>query len=265
MPPLDYGLVLRMKARFPDLAISLNGGVTDLAQARSLLEQGLDAMKQAAEALAHTLVPARPRVVIAAGVPDSRLKLAPCTAGTASLVPGLPAWGATRLNLRCTQGACWSIQLPVKVQVFAPAVVAAAALSSGTTLAAAQLAMAEVDWAAHSGPPSVTALSTQAPSAPAQSAGPTALFSAPALLNHRQLARPLAAGAVVRRLDLQSRLWFAAGTTVSVVALGEGFSVVAEGQALSPGLEGQPVRVRTEGGRVLSGQATGERRVELRL
>ena len=65
--------------------------------------------------------------------------------------------------------------------------------------------------------------------------------------------------------DLQTRLWFAAGTTVSVVAMGEGFSVVTEGQALSPGLEGQAVRVRTEGGRVLAGHATGERRVEVRL
>ncbi len=42
IPPLDYDLVLRMKARFPDLTISLNGGVTTLPQAKALLEQGLD-------------------------------------------------------------------------------------------------------------------------------------------------------------------------------------------------------------------------------
>ena len=42
IPPLDYGLVLRMKAAFPHLTICINGGVTSLDQARGLLEAGLD-------------------------------------------------------------------------------------------------------------------------------------------------------------------------------------------------------------------------------
>ncbi len=42
IPPLNHDLVLRMKAAFPQLTICLNGGVTTLAQARSLLDQGLD-------------------------------------------------------------------------------------------------------------------------------------------------------------------------------------------------------------------------------
>ena len=42
IPPLNHDLVLRMKARFPDLTICLNGGVTTLAQAKALLGQGLD-------------------------------------------------------------------------------------------------------------------------------------------------------------------------------------------------------------------------------
>jgi tRNA-dihydrouridine synthase A len=42
IPPLDHALVLAMKQQFPDLVISLNGGVNDLEQAASLLEQGLD-------------------------------------------------------------------------------------------------------------------------------------------------------------------------------------------------------------------------------
>jgi len=42
IPPLDHALVLRMKAAFPGLTISLNGGVTTLSQARSLLDQGVD-------------------------------------------------------------------------------------------------------------------------------------------------------------------------------------------------------------------------------
>ncbi|MGR3650912.1 MAG: tRNA dihydrouridine(20/20a) synthase DusA [Roseovarius sp.] len=42
IPPLDHDLVLRMKARFADLHISVNGGITSLDEAQALLNQGLD-------------------------------------------------------------------------------------------------------------------------------------------------------------------------------------------------------------------------------
>jgi tRNA-dihydrouridine synthase A len=42
IPPLDYGLVLRMKAAFPHLTICINGGITSLDQAQGFLDQGLD-------------------------------------------------------------------------------------------------------------------------------------------------------------------------------------------------------------------------------
>lgn len=42
IPPLDYDLVLRMKAAFPDLHLSINGGVQTLDAAMDLLGRGLD-------------------------------------------------------------------------------------------------------------------------------------------------------------------------------------------------------------------------------
>ncbi|MFN3994797.1 MAG: tRNA dihydrouridine(20/20a) synthase DusA [Tabrizicola flagellatus] len=42
IPPLDHDLVVRMKQRFPELTICINGGITSLDQARALLAQGLD-------------------------------------------------------------------------------------------------------------------------------------------------------------------------------------------------------------------------------
>ncbi|MCK4712650.1 MAG: tRNA dihydrouridine(20/20a) synthase DusA, partial [Marinosulfonomonas sp.] len=42
VPPLDYDLVLQIKRAFPDLHISVNGGITTLAQARGFLDAGLD-------------------------------------------------------------------------------------------------------------------------------------------------------------------------------------------------------------------------------
>ena len=42
VPPLDYDLVIAMKREFPDLHVSINGGVTTLDQAEALLDAGLD-------------------------------------------------------------------------------------------------------------------------------------------------------------------------------------------------------------------------------
>lgn len=42
VPPLDYDLVARMKVAFPDLHISVNGGITSLDQALGFLQSGLD-------------------------------------------------------------------------------------------------------------------------------------------------------------------------------------------------------------------------------
>ncbi len=42
IPPLDYDLVHQMKRAFPDLHISINGGITSLDQALAHLEAGLD-------------------------------------------------------------------------------------------------------------------------------------------------------------------------------------------------------------------------------
>ncbi len=42
IPPLDYDLVKAMKRAFPELHISINGGIASLEQAAGLLEEGLD-------------------------------------------------------------------------------------------------------------------------------------------------------------------------------------------------------------------------------
>ena len=42
IPPLDYGIVFKMKEKFPNLYISLNGGVTSLSAANDLLAKGID-------------------------------------------------------------------------------------------------------------------------------------------------------------------------------------------------------------------------------
>lgn len=42
VPPLDYALVHDMKRKFPELHVSINGGIASLAEARAHLDAGLD-------------------------------------------------------------------------------------------------------------------------------------------------------------------------------------------------------------------------------
>ena len=182
------------------------------------------------------------RVEVALGELDPRLRLAPCQRIEPYLPPGSALWGKTRIGLRCTQGTRpWNVFLPVTVSVFGKAWVAAAPLSAGALLSAADLIQAEVDLAEEAGSP---------------------ITESDAALG-RTLGRSLNAGQPLRQTDLKARQWFAAGEEVKVSARGSGFSVAGSGQALNHGLEGQPVRVRVESGRVLVGMPVGERLVEL--
>ncbi|RTL46897.1 MAG: flagellar basal body P-ring formation protein FlgA [Burkholderiales bacterium] len=197
-----------------------------------------------AETAARAAAPPNTRVAVEIGALDARLRLAPCQQVQPYLPPGMAVWGRSRIGLRCTDGvARWNVTLPVRVAVYGRAVVANGPLPAGVNLSQEQLALADIDIAAE----------------------PGAVFTDPALLIGRTLARPLQAAEAVRAPALKSRQWFAAGETVQVLAVGPGFSVASEAQALSAGIEGQEVKVRFESGRVASGRAVAERRVELAL
>lgn len=186
---------------------------------------------------------AAPRVVVELGQLDRRLRLAPCERVEPRLPPG-HFWGRTRVGLRCVEGPThWQVWLPLTVRVFAPALVAAAAMPAGAVLGATDLQVAEVDWAASPQTPHVRA---------------------PELVG-RTLARPLRPGQAIYARDLRQRQWFAAGETVQVLARGAGFTVTGEALALGPGLEGRTVRLRIESGRVISARAVARQRAEIEL
>ena len=184
------------------------------------------------------------RVEVVVGQLDPRLRLAPCQ----RVEPYLPAnarlWGKSRIGLRCTQGTSnWNVYLPITVKAYGRALVAVNGATSGSVLKAGDIVEAEVDLAEEATPALVDS---------AQAVG-------------RTLAQALRPGQSLRAGHLKGRVWFAAGDTVKVLALGPGFALEGEAQALSNGVEGQPARIRTENGRVLTGQPVGERRVELSL
>ena len=184
------------------------------------------------------------RIEVELGALDPRLHLAPCARIEPYLPTGSRPWGRTRVGLRCVQGRTpWNVYLPVTVKVFGTALVATAALPAGATLGPGDLREAEVDLAA----------------------APGAAFTRAEAAVGRTLARSVGAGDTLRQTDLRARQYFAAGDTVQIRAIGRGYQVSGAGQALSPGLEGRPVRVRTDSGRIVSGVAVAEHRVEITL
>ena len=204
-------------------------------------------LAQALQLAAHsaqTLAPAQARVEVTPGQLDPRLKLAPCGDIQAFMPAGVPAWGRSRVGLRCAKGpAAWQVYLPIQIDVWARSPVLAQALPAGTALLESMLSTAEVNWAASATPPNQQASS----------------------LVGRVLARPLAAGQALWATDLKTRQWFNQGESVRIVAQGSGFAISAEGTALGVGLEGQSVRVKTESGRIITAWPVGARRVELSL
>ena len=185
-----------------------------------------------------------PRIEVVVGQLAQHLKLAPC----AQVVPYLPTsvrpLGRSRLGLRCAQGPSrWNVSLPVTVRLWAPSLVATTALPSGTVLEARHLGTAEVDLAERTD---------------------AAIGSADHAIG-RTLQRSLSAGDALRLADLKTRQMFNTGDTVRIVGIGPGYAVSSEGQAMGPGLEGQSARVRTDGGRIITGTATAERQVEVAL
>ncbi len=183
------------------------------------------------------------RFEVTVGQIDSRLQLAPC----ARIEPHLPAnarlWGRVNVMLRCVEGANWNVSLPVTVRVFGMALTANRQILANEAVRESDVDSHEVELSRDPGVP-VTSFQQ---------------------LEQKTLARPVAAGTVLRQDWLRALPVIVAGDMVKVIAKGSGFSVTSDGQALNQATDGQTVRIKTESGRVISGTARIGRIAEIRL
>lgn len=182
------------------------------------------------------------RVEVQFGQLDPRLQLAPCGRVEPFLPPAVRLWGRTSIGLRCVQGANWSVLLPMTIRVYGHALVATTPLAAGTALSAADFRLDEIEL-------------TREPAAVMQDAGE---------LDGKVLTRSLAAGQALRRDAMRAPPTVASGEAVKILVVGQGFTIASEGISMGAASEGQKLRVRTESGRVVTGELRG-RTVELRL
>lgn len=182
------------------------------------------------------------RVEVEVGQLDPRLQLAACRRVEPFLPPALRLWGRTSIGMRCVDGATWSVLLPITVKVFGQALVAVGPLAAGTVPAVADFRTEEVDLARENGP----------------------VVQDPAELAGKVLTRTLAAGQPLRRDAMRAPPVVASGDPVRILVVGQGFTISGDGIAMGAAAEGQKLRVRTDNGRVVTGDLHG-RTVELRL
>lgn len=181
------------------------------------------------------------RIDVTVGELDARVQLAPCSRPEVFLPPGARFWGRSFAGVRCTDGATWSITLPVMVKVFGPALVAARPLAAGASVLPDDVKTAEVEWTRE----------------------PQGVVTTAAQLDQRVLARPVGTGQPIALNALRAPQAVGQGEPVRVLGRGNGFSISVDGVALASAAAGQTVRVRIESGKILTGTARPGRLVEV--
>ncbi len=203
---------------------------------------GETVLKPFAAALADERLGTRfSRIEIEVGEPDSRLQLAPCKTMEPFVPPGTQLWGATRLGIRCTDGASWRITVPVHVRVQGQALQLTHPVASGQPVTDADVEEVDVEL----------------------SRLPVGSWLTREHLDGKVAARPLVPGVTLRQNDLKLPISIASGDLVTIVLRGSGFSISAEGKALGSASPGQSLRVQAISGKILQGTARTGRQVEV--
>lgn len=183
----------------------------------------LDAIRAAAERAVLERIPAGQATIVTAGALDERLRLAPCGGPLEATLPAA-TMGAHRVavSVRCTQGASWSVYVPVTVETDVPVLVLRQAAARGARLGPADV---EVQTRRLAGLAS-------------------AYVSDPRELEGRTLRRPLPAGAAVTAEALQPDVLVRRGQQVTLLASASGMEVRAPGRALADGHAAARIRVQ---------------------
>lgn len=183
------------------------------------------------------------RAHVEIGAVDPRLRLPPCARPVMFLPAGAHLHGNGSLGVRCEgPPEPWTLYLTYRISLQGPALV------SRRPLAARQVI--ETDDV------ELRVIAYQAP--------PGDYLRDPALLEGAMAARPIPAGQPITADRLLRSQVVRAGQRVKLWLSGSGFQITQEGVALNGAKAGEPVRVRTDSGKLVQGQATADGRVLVR-
>jgi flagella basal body P-ring formation protein FlgA len=189
----------------------------------------LSRIQRSALARVHASVPVHARVKARAEPLDRRLRLAACGKPLQTSLPGGRVRGnRVSVAVRCLGPQPWTVRVAVDVRVYRRVLVTTRALVRGDHISAPDVTAQERDVSTL-GYGYVTDL---------------------AQIEHRAMARPVSAGAVLTPSMLAHREVVRRGDRVTLLAAIGSVSVRASGMALAGGDDGQRVRVRN----VSSGQ-----------
>jgi flagella basal body P-ring formation protein FlgA len=180
-------------------------------------------------------------VDIKMGQIDERLKLAPCLDVQAFLPPGSKAWGKITIGLRCQAPQNWTVYVQAQVKVQGHYYVSARALNQGQLMSETEL------------------IKMQGELSELPNGAITHLDQA----NGKTLSFNIGPGQVVRADMLKSPLLIQQGQNIKLTYQGNGFQVSNEATALNNASEGQTVRVKTNGGSIVTGIAKNKGIVEV--
>ena len=168
--------------------------------------------------------------------------LAPCQHTEYVLAAGARLWGRVNLGERCTSGATWTVWHNLQLHVEGPALVARQQLAAGSVPQPADFSVQRVDW-------------TRSPTPP---------LPIDTRLGGQELQRAFGRRSVAARRSSAPCPSIRSGEVVAAIAEGDGFRIATDAIALASAGEGQSIRVRTPGGKVLSGLVEGKTVVNFR-
>lgn len=190
--------------------------------------QSLDEVRSAAQDLIQlqaegpALATGR-KVIATAGYLDPRLHLVRCSGPlTASRPPGSSLAARTTIGVSCTQGATWTVYVPVLLESEGPVLVTRRTVARGATM----------------GPTDVESQVLRVPGLA------THYVATAAELAGRHAKRALSPGTVVSNDELATNLLVRKGQQVTLLAAVGGIEVRANGRALADGGAADRIRVQ---------------------
>lgn len=157
--------------------------------------------------------------------------LAACTTLEPFMPTGARLWGRTTIGVRCAGEKPWTLYLQARIAIQATYYLAAHQIEPGAVVRADDLLARDGD---------LSNLPRAVITDPSQAVGATATMR-------------ISAGMPLRQDLLKSASAVTIGQTVRVVAQGEGFSISSEGSVMNNATPGQQVRVKMDGGQIISG------------